>query len=616
MTSKIQWYTICIFVLAALAGMALFFPRDAYASAILVETTLDELDGASGNGDCSLREAVANANNDNGAQVDCNAGTGADTIVLPPGAYTLTGISREDGNLSGDLDISRSLTILGTDPMTTKIQAGTSSPVGSICFDCVDRVLEILTGADVTINNVTIRYGKAPNGTSSFIGASGGGIYNQGDLTLNGCVVTLNQSGHGWDNPSGNGGYAGSGGGVYTEGHLTVNNSRITYNQSGHGGEGGDGGYPKWGGHGGGVYAILESAVTLTNVFIGQNATGNGARGGDAPEGDAVDGERGGSGGGIFCGSCSLTMLNSSLISNVTGGGGTGGAVTGGNGDGGDGGKSGSGAGAYLNTGESMGILINSRIHDNQTGQGGLGGSGTGTGSAGSDGDRGSGGGLDIQDNAQAIITKSTISNNGAYDGGGIFNTNNPSTALVNTTISGNMADNNGGGIAIIDLVTMELTFVTVVSNTADYDGDGNGDGGGYSFTGYITLTNTIIANNVSVSYDNHDCLGGIISQDYNLLGISDSGGCYFTAQSNDLAGTTASPLDPVITALADNGGPTYTHALDITSPAVDQVPAGVNGCNSGTTKDQRGTIRFARCDIGAFEIDKGYHVYLPLVLR
>lgn len=57
------------------------------AATIVVETEADELDGSPGNGDCSLREAITNANNDNGAQADCAAGSGADTITLPPGYY-------------------------------------------------------------------------------------------------------------------------------------------------------------------------------------------------------------------------------------------------------------------------------------------------------------------------------------------------------------------------------------------------------------------------------------------------------------------------------------------------------------------------------------------------
>ncbi|MFL7810019.1 MAG: choice-of-anchor Q domain-containing protein, partial [Anaerolineae bacterium] len=49
-------------------------------------------------------------------------------------------------------------------------------------------------------------------------------------------------------------------------------------------------------------------------------------------------------------------------------------------------------------------------------------------------------------------------------------------------------------------------------------------------------------------------------------------------------------------------------------SPAVDQIPAGVNGCAMGSL-DQRGALRFPPCDIGAYEIG-AESVYLPLVVR
>ncbi len=58
----------------------------AYAATITVTTTDDELNV---DGDCSLREAIQAANSD--AAVDaCTAGSGADVIELPAGAYTLT----------------------------------------------------------------------------------------------------------------------------------------------------------------------------------------------------------------------------------------------------------------------------------------------------------------------------------------------------------------------------------------------------------------------------------------------------------------------------------------------------------------------------------------------
>jgi hypothetical protein len=59
--------------------------------------------------------------------------------------------------------------------------------------------------------------------------------------------------------------------------------------------------------------------------------------------------------------------------------------------------------------------------------------------------------------------------------------------------------------------------------------------------------------------------------------------------------------VDPLLEALAPNGGPTDTQALGPGSPALDAVPA--SGANCAQT-DQRGVIRPAGpgCDVGAFE--------------
>ena len=68
------------------------------------------------------------------------------------------------------------------------------------------------------------------------------------------------------------------------------------------------------------------------------------------------------------------------------------------------------------------------------------------------------------------------------------------------------------------------------------------------------------------------------------------------------------SSTDPMLDSLADNGGPTWTHALLLGSPAIDHVPNATNGCGTTYTTDQRGYARpyptGGSCDIGAFEYD------------
>jgi cysteine-rich repeat protein len=170
---------------------------------------------------------------------------------------------------------------------------------------------------------------------------------------------------------------------------------------------------------------------------------------------------------------------------------------------------------------------------------------------------------------------------------------------------------------------TIQLRNATVTDNTAAQDG------GGVFIANKsdLFIRNTIIAANhdltTSDSTDNPDCTigigGALTSEGFNLIG-SDAG-CAFAVQPGDQVGTNVNPIDPRLGPLADNGGPTRTHALLLTpvmSPAIDTAnPAGCfsNDTNDGSllTTDQRGSNRTfdggpagpspARCDIGAFEL-------------
>ena len=69
-------------------------------------------------------------------------------------------------------------------------------------------------------------------------------------------------------------------------------------------------------------------------------------------------------------------------------------------------------------------------------------------------------------------------------------------------------------------------------------------------------------------------------SNGYNLIGDGNATSAF--NQSGDQSGV----IDPKLGALADNGGPTNTHALLSGSPAIDKGKA------FGTTTDQRGETR------------------------
>jgi hypothetical protein len=191
-------------------------------------------------------------------------------------------------------------------------------------------------------------------------------------------------------------------------------------------------------------------------------------------------------------------------------------------------------------------------------------------------------------------VSNSTLSGNSAtFDGGGIFNAG-YSLEISNSTFSGNSAS-FGGGI-IMDVGTLTVSNSTFSGNSAT-----DGFGGAYAGGATATFKNTIVANSPSGG----NC--GAIPNDggYNL--DSDKGSfdtCGFSTNNNSLSG-----VDPMLGPIADNGGPTKTHALLEGSPAIDK------GNSFGESTDQRGLVRPSNfvgipdasggdgSDIGSFEL-------------
>lgn len=189
-----------------------------------------------------------------------------------------------------------------------------------------------------------------------------------------------------------------------------------------------------------------------------------------------------------------------------------------------------------------------------------------------------SGGGIGNETSATATVDRSTISGNSATGiGGGIYNRSGGVVSLVNSTLSGNKV--TGGAGAGIDTfgATAILTNVTVTGNTSSALGNV-----GVSTSGPTTLKNSIVADG---------CSGPVNSGDYNL----DAGASCKLNGPHDLSNS-----NPSLGPLANNGGPTFTHALQAGSPAIDKGGSG-SGCPA---TDQRGVMRpqGAACDIGAFE--------------
>ncbi len=205
------------------------------------------------------------------------------------------------------------------------------------------------------------------------------------------------------------------------------------------------------------------------------------------------------------------------------------------------------------------------------------------------------GGGLYTAYNVVTIST-TTINGNSAKAGGGAFTSSSTGT-FENSTISGNTATSNGGGIySKGNYASLTIRNSTVTANSASVFG-----GGLFRATtnGAMMIQGAIIARNFnSNSPDMSFNAPTNIAGDNNLIGVADTGNMTLTGLNN-LTGTLADPLDPMLAPLANYGGPTPTHALLPGSPAINAGSA-----IAGITTDQRGYLRTygTAPDIGAYE--------------
>lgn len=528
-------------VTAAAAVVALAFTltaiRPATASAattVTVNTTLDE--AQAGNGTCSLREATLYTNGT--AEPDCALAppSGDTTINVPAGGYALTG---------GPLTLTGNASISGAGASTTTITAGGKS-----------QVLIVKLGAAVSVSGLVVTGGQSPSACTGVLcvgarlpsfGFPGGGIANDGTLTLTGVTVSGNRTGAGALN-----------GACFPPTAAPCS-----------GGSGGDGG---------GISNSKTGTLTIVSSTIVGNSTGSGAAGQPGPP-DQPPGASGnaGSGGGIS-NSGTLTIRNSTIADNTTAAGPAGapGAVSA-NTDGGNaslGGAGGSGGGIE-NSGPVF--ISGTTLVGNRTGAGGNGGTG-GAGTSGGNGSQGGAGGSGgaIDSTADTTISNSTVVANSAAGGGAAGANGAPSTPPQ----PGPGLPGTGGGLNQRAMGST-LTHVTFTANSASGVGGGV-DGAG----GTVTIGNSIIAGNVAAP-PNLNCAGV----------LTDQGGNVEFAAASCPAGFLRS--DPKLTSLADNGGPTQTIALQPGSAAIHHVRT----CVLAT--DQRGVGRpvGAACDSGAYQV-------------
>jgi hypothetical protein len=228
----------------------------------------------------------------------------------------------------------------------------------------------------------------------------------------------------------------------------------------------------------------------------------------------------------------------------------------------------------------------------------------------------GAGGGMYFYFGGQTTITNSTISGNTANGtdtgGGGIYFYGVASGSgfkITNSTISGNSAVNGPGGAisTFFNGGLFDIANSTIVNNISKSGGGLTRDGG-VATGDTFKLSSTIVAGNklndmAGTPFDISLPSAGNIAGDNNLIGVADIANFTLTGTGN-LTGTSLAPLDPHLGPLADNGGPTQTHAILAFSPCID---AGNN--DSSLAFDQRGfpNIRVdgSKADIGAYELQR-----------
>lgn len=204
---------------------------------------------------------------------------------------------------------------------------------------------------------------------------------------------------------------------------------------------------------------------------------------------------------------------------------------------------------------------------------------------------RANGGAVRVRD-GELAVTDSVASDNVAGNrGGGLDSSGSDGELTVtNSTISGNRAEDGGGGIAASTSGTVALDSVTVTANEVTADG---AEGAGLSAdnSGAVTLVNSIVAGNL-----------GPAAQ---CVAISGFGS--FTSQGHNLDSDDSCELDDPddvpegdadLGPLADNGGPTLTHALGADSDAREAGATDLGVDQRGVDRPQGG-----QDDIGAVEM-------------
>lgn len=550
------WLSVVIVtLLAALLNVGL-----AHADMLRVNSLADSLadDGA-----CTLREAIINANEDAATWPDCRAGQGADVIYLD--------------DLSGTILLTSDLPSI-TDPDGLVLHGPAVQYQLTIDGDNQYRILNVQAGP-MTVRNLTLTgansssYGSvlsAPHGSTieiwdSFVTNSSNSAIaiEGGSLTVVGSSFESNSGSFGagiWatNNPSAS----------QAAPVLLIDNSTFVGNlvsESGHA-----------------IYQYTGS-LTINNSMLWSNGASNQGRG--------VVG---------YAGNTDITVTGCQFLSNH---GWQGVALH-------DGGGSGtlrvensifsdnhaSYRGGVIHSGGSMAIdIYHSTFRDNSA-----------------DAEGGA-----ICSYAPITIDRSTFTNNiSGQTGGAIFTYSDGGTITITNSLFQNNSANFGG--AIFYGRGLYVTNSTFYLNTAGVGGGALG-----SFTGWGEITNSTFDHNAALQgatlYFSSNSDPNLVLRNNIFANPSMSANCFSyngtypdggsNLQYPDASCNVSIPvLDPLLdlNGPQDNGGPTWTIALQAGSPAIDRVPVAA----IFPLTDQRGAPRpvngdgsgDAQADSGAFE--------------
>jgi hypothetical protein len=558
----------------------------------------------------------------NSAATTCGLRDAVAAANASPGSTIQLGAQTYDLSY-GELNLKASMTIVGQGSSATEIDQQTGSG---------NRVLEIdpaTAGSSVTVSGVEITGGDetgtvavAAQGAGVLVDPSVSGV----SMTLSGDLVTQNYVYGASGATAGTKGGAAEGGGVAVDSAgsplLTLANTVVSINAARAGdANSSNSATPGAGGEadGGGV----EFASTGTLTVTGGAISGNYAIGGRGEPANNTTGLVGGYGGNSNGGGLEAVgtlALNGAAIENDVAQSGTGGGGAGSLAADGAGGEA-SGGGLIA---EAAATISGAEVTGDQI-QIAAPGSGGGYVFGGAEG---RGGGVDIgnlngTDSSNATISASTIANNladyevdGDGDGGGIADAA-AKFVLENSTVEGNSAQGSISGFVEGFGGGLDISGTATLADDTIAANQTSGYGGNlYVQEAELAATDTIVADGTGMTtFDN--CDAGLSASIGDLPGHANN---LESDGTGECKFTAVSDLhaEPQLGALSLNGGSTETMLPASTSPAIGAGGACIDPTTSARLAlDQRGEPRptgTGVCDIGAVQTQSPANTIAPAI--